>query len=185
MQPGRKQVWALVEERVANEHLRRHMLATEAIMRAVAPRFGGDPEEWALAGLAHDIDSEETEADHTKHGAVAAALLGELGASAEMVHAVQAHNAMTGVVAETPFDLALLAADQLSGLITAAALIRPDKSLHGVQLKSLRKRFRETAFARGVDRASIARCEDAGVPLDEFMEIGLAAMQGIAADLGL
>ena len=102
-----------------------------------------------------------------------------------MVHAVQAHNAMTGVVAETPFDLALLAADQLSGLITAAALIRPDKSLAGVQLKSLRKRFRETAFARGVDRASIARCEDAGVPLDEFMEIGLAAMQGIAADLGL
>lgn len=185
MRPSRDEVWELVEQQVANEHLRRHMLATEAIMRAVAPRLGGDPQAWALAGLAHDLDSEQTEADHTRHGAVAAALLAELGAPAEVVHAVQAHNVTTGVAAETPFDLALLAADQLSGLITAAALIRPDKSLAGVQLKSVRKRFRETAFARGVDRESITRCDEAGVPLEEFMAIGLAAMQSVARDLDL
>jgi predicted hydrolase (HD superfamily) len=101
------------------------------------------------------------------------------------VHAVAAHNPATGVAAESAFDVALQAADQLSGLITAAALIRPDKRLAEVQLKSVRKRYREGAFARGVDREAIARCEGIGMPLEEFMAIGLAAMQSIAADLGL
>lgn len=185
MQPSREQVWALLEDQVANEHLRRHMLATEAIMRALATRLGGDPAEWALAGLGHDLDSEQTEGSMERHGLDASATLARLGASAQVVHAVAAHNPATGVVAESAADLALLAADQLSGLITAAALVRPDKSLAGVQVKSLRKRFRETAFARGVDREAILRCQDLDLPLDEFFAIGLAAMQGIAADLSL
>lgn len=185
MAPTREQVLALVEERVANEHLRRHMLATEAIMGAVAPHLGGDPAAWALAGLAHDLDSEQTEGDFTKHGAEASAMLAGLGAPPEVVHAVAAHNPATGVAAESAFDVALQAADQLSGLITAAALIRPDKRLAEVQLKSVLKRYREGAFARGVDREAIARCEGIGMPLEEFMALGLAAMQGIAADLGL
>ena len=103
----------------------------------------------------------------------------------EAAHAVEAHNAATGVVAESRFDIALLAADQLSGLITAATLVRPEKDLAGVKLKSVRKRFREGAFARGVDRESIARCADLGLELDDFMAIGLAAMQAIAPELGL
>jgi predicted hydrolase (HD superfamily) len=92
---------------------------------------------------------------------------------------------MTGVVADDTMSIALIAADQLSGLITAAALVRPDKSLLGVAPKSVRKRFKETAFARGVERESILRCEELGLPLDEFIGIGLAAMQAAAADLGL
>jgi predicted hydrolase (HD superfamily) len=185
MQPSREQVWALLEAQVANEHLRRHMLATEAIMHALAPRLGGDPVEWSLAGLGHDLDSEQTEGFRERHGLDASAALARLGASAEVVHAVAAHNPATGIVAESAVDIALLAADQLSGLITAAALVRPDKSLAGVQVKSLRKRFRETAFARGVDRQAILRCEDLDLPLDDFFAIGLTAMQSIAAELSL
>jgi putative nucleotidyltransferase with HDIG domain len=181
----RDDVLALVAARVANEHLRRHMLATEAIMRALAVRLGEDPDLWGLAGLAHDLDSEETEGDFTRHGAEAAETLRGLGMPEEAAHAVAAHNPDTGVTASSPFDVALIAADQLSGLVTAAALVRPDKDLANVQAKSVRKRFREGAFARGVDRDSIARCTELGLELDEFIALGLEAMQGIAAELGL
>jgi putative nucleotidyltransferase with HDIG domain len=126
MSVARTDVLAAVEARVANEHLRRHMLATEAIMRAFAARFQEDPETWGLAGLAHDLDSEETEADFSRHGAEAAATLESLGASPEVVHAIAAHNPATGVAGESRMDVALIVADQLSGLITAATLIRPD-----------------------------------------------------------
>lgn len=185
MSVSRADVLALLEARVANEHLRRHMLACEAIMRALAGRFGEDADVWGLAGLGHDLDSEETEGDFSRHGAESAAALETLGAPAEVVHAVAAHNPATGVMGKTRIDIALIVADQLSGLITAATLIRPDKELAGVQLKSLRKRYREGAFARGVDRAAIARCSELGLDLDDALALGLAAMQGIAAELGL
>jgi uncharacterized protein len=181
----RAAVLAEVEARVANENLRRHMLATEAIMRALAVRFDEDPDVWGLAGLGHDLDSEETEDDFTRHGAVASARLRELGLPEEAAHAVAAHNPDTGVAASGRLDVALVAADQLSGLITAAALVRPDKDLAGVKVKSVRKRYREGAFARGVDRASIARCQELDLELDDFFALGLDAMQGIAPDLGL
>jgi hypothetical protein len=184
-QATRDQVLALLEQRVANEHLRRHMLATEAIMRAVAVRLGQDEELWGLAGLAHDLDAEETGDDFSRHGLGAAEALRDLGVPEDAAHAVAAHNPDTGTVARAPLDIALIAADQLSGLITAAALVRPGKDLAGVQLKSVRKRYREGAFARGVDRASIARCEELGLGLDDFMALGLQAMQGIAPRLGL
>jgi hypothetical protein len=175
----------LVERDVENLNLRRHMLACEAIMRALASRLDEDVDLWGLAGLVHDIDVEHTTEDATRHGLEAAADLQRLGAPDEVTHAVSAHNAMTGVLAQTRMDIALVAADQLSGLVTAAALVRPDKSLAGVGLKSLRKRFRESAFARGVDRQAIDRCTEIGLERDDFMQIGLTAMQGIAADLGL
>jgi putative nucleotidyltransferase with HDIG domain len=183
--PPRDQVLAIVEARVANENLRRHMLATEAIMRGLAARLGEDPELWGLAGLAHDLDCEETADDFSRQGVVAAETLRALGAPEVVAHAVMAHNPATGVLAESRFDVALLATDQLSGLITAAALVRPDKDLAGVSLKSLRKRFRESAFARGVDRDAIVRCGELGLELDDFMSLGLTAMQGIAPHLGL
>lgn len=185
MSVARADVVALIEARVANEHLRRHMLACEAIMRALAERFGEDADAWGLAGLAHDLDSEETEGDFARHGAEAAAALDAMGAPPEVVHAVAAHNPATGVTGETRLDIALVVADQLSGLITAAALIRPDKELAGVQLKSLRKRYREGAFARGVDREAIARCAELDLELDDTLALGLEAMQAIAPDLGL
>jgi putative nucleotidyltransferase with HDIG domain len=182
---SRADVLALAAELVTNDNLRRHMLATEAIMRALAARLGGEPDEWALAGLGHDLDAEQTEEDFNRHGKVAADLLTQRGAGAAIAHAVAAHNSLTGVVADDQMSIALIAADQLSGLITAAALVRPDKSLLGVAPKSVRKRFKETAFARGVERESILRCEELGLSLDEFIEVGLSAMQGVAADLGL
>jgi putative nucleotidyltransferase with HDIG domain len=175
----------LIGESVANQNLRRHMLATEAVMRALAGRLGHDPDVWGLAGLAHDLDAEQTAGDATRHGALAAERLTGLGLPDELVHAVMAHNPATGAVAERPIDVALIAADQTTGLITAATLVRPDHALPEVKLKSVRKRLREGAFARGVDRASIARCEELGLELDEFLDIALQAMQGIAADLGL
>ncbi len=178
-------VLAEVEAHVQNVNLRRHMLATETIMRALAVRLDGDPDVWGLTGLGHDLDAEETEGDVARHGALAAEKLGGLGLPAEGTHAVAAHNPDTGVAATERIDIALIAADQLSGLITAAALVRPDKDLAGVKLKSVRKRYREGAFARGVDRESIARCEELGLELDEFFALGLEAMQGIAPELGL
>jgi putative nucleotidyltransferase with HDIG domain len=181
----RARVLAEVEARVANENLRRHMLATEAIMRALATRLGEDPEVWGLAGLGHDLDSEETEGDFVLHGAVAADALRGLCLPEEAAHAVAAHNPDTGVAATERIDVALIAADQLSGLITAAALVCPDRDLAGVKVKSVRKRYREGAFARGVDRESIARCEELGLEPDEFFAVGLEAMQGIAPELGL
>jgi len=176
---------AELAERVTSAQLRRHMLATEAIMRAVAVRLAEDADVWGAAGLAHDLDSEETAADAKRHGTVAAARLRELGLGEDAAHAVEAHNPETGVAATTRFDVALLAADQLSGLVTAAALVRPDKDLAGVKAKSVRKRFREGAFARGVDRDAIARCVELGIELDDFLALGLEAMQAIAPELGL
>lgn len=183
--PTRDDVLAVVEARVASENLRRHMLGTEAIMRAFAARLGEDQALWGLAGLAHDLDSEETAGDFSRHGAVAAETLLAMGAPEDVVRAVRAHNPATGTAATARFDIALLAADQMSGLITAAALVRPDKDLAGVKLKSLRKRFREGAFARGVDRDAIARSAELGLELDEAMQLALDAMQGIAPQLGL
>ncbi len=185
MSVDRAAVVAEVEARVANENLRRHMLATEAIMRALAVRLGEDADVWGLVGLAHDMDSEETEDDAARHGTLAAEALRSFGLPDEAVHAVAAHNPETGVVASGRIDVALIAADQLSGLVTAAALVRPEKDLAGVKVKSVRKRYREGAFARGVDRASIARCSELGLELDDFFALGLEAMQGIAPELGL
>ena len=185
MSVDRALVVAAVESRVANLNLRRHMLATEAIMRALAARLGEDADVWGLAGLAHDLDTEETGGDVARHGAVAADFVRGLGLPDEAAHAVAAHNPDTGVVAETRIDIGLIAADQLSGLVTAAALVRPEKDLAGVKVKSVRKRYREGAFARGVDRGSIARCVELGLELDDFLALGLEAMQGIAPELGL
>jgi uncharacterized protein len=182
---AREQVAGLIAGSVANEHLRRHMLATEAVMRGLAERLGHDAAVWGLAGLAHDLDAEETAGDPGRHGARAAERLAELGLPAELVHAVAAHNPETGTTADDPIDVALIAADQTTGLITAATLVRPDRDLTQVKLSSVRKRMREGAFARGVDRASILRCAELGLELDEFLAIALAAMQGIAAELGL
>jgi len=181
----RDQVAGLIAASVANDNLRRHMLATEAVMRGLAERLGHDPDVWGLAGLAHDLDAEETAGDPARHGARAAERLSELGLPAELAHAVAAHNPETGTTADTPFDVALIAADQTTGLITAATLVRPDHALPLVKLSSVRKRMREGAFARGVDRSSILRSAELGLELDEFLAIALTAMQGVAAELGL
>ena len=154
-------------------------------MRGLAVRLGHDADVWGLAGLAHDLDAEETAGDAARHGARAAERLTELGLPDELVHAVAAHNPATGVVAERP---------DRRRPDRRRPDDRPDHRGHPraarplaahVKLSSVRKRMREGAFARGVDRASITRCAELGLELDEFLAIALAAMQAVAAELGL
>lgn len=175
----------LVRENVSNGNLIKHMLATEAVMRALARHFGGDEELWGLAGLLHDIDYEITKNDAARHGLVGADLLAQQGVDPAIVYAVKAHNEALGYPRVSLMDRCLYAGEALTGLITAAALIRPEKKLAAVTPAAVLKRFGERAFARGANRATIASCEEFGIPLPEFIEIGLKAMQSIADDLGL
>ncbi|MDM7999068.1 MAG: HDIG domain-containing protein [Dehalococcoidia bacterium] len=181
----RTEALAAVRARVQNENLIKHMLATEAIMRALARRLGQDEEEWGLTGLIHDIDVELTEGQPQDHSKVGADLVKQMGASEPVCHAVLSHNEAHGVPCETLLDKALFCADPLTGLITAGALIRQDRKLAGLTVDSLKKRFKEKRFAAGASRENIASCEQIGLSLDEFLSLGLEAMKGIAPELGL
>jgi len=174
-----------VRKYVSNENLVKHMIATEAIMRALAGRFGQDKDEWGTAGLLHDIDVEITNADLAVHGKPGAEMARKLGASEAACHAILTHNETLGVAFDSLLDKALYCTDPLTGLITAGALVRPEKKLAAVEARSIRKRFKEKSFAAGANREQIARCSDIGIDLDTFIEIGLDAMKGIAAELGL
>jgi len=182
---NREEALDSVKANVDNENLIKHMLATEAIMRALARRLGEDEEEWAVTGLLHDIDVELTEEDMSTHSKLGADLARELGASEAVAHAILSHNEAHGIPRETKLDKALFCADPLTGLITAGALVRPDKKLAGLEAKSVRKRFKEKSFAAGADREQIALCSELGIELDEFIELGLEAMKGVAGSLGL
>jgi len=181
----RKEVLESIKANVENQNLVKHMLATEAIMRALAKRLGEDEEVWGLTGLLHDIDVELTEGDMSSHSKLGADLARELGASETIAHAILCHNEAHGISRETKLDKALFCADPLTGLIIAAALVRPDKKLAGLEASSVIKRFKEKSFAAGANREQIALCGEIGLELDEFIELGLVAMQRIAADLGL
>lgn len=175
-----------VKANVENENLVKHMIATEAVMRALARRLGGNEEEWGLTGLLHDIDVELTDGDMSDHSRLGSDLVREMGGSEEMAHAVLSHNQAHGVLPETNLDKALICADPLTGLLTAAALVRPDKKLTGVQVSSVKKRFKEKSFAAGANRDQIAACSTMlDIELDDFIEIGLKAMQEVAGELGL
>ncbi|KQC08578.1 MAG: phosphohydrolase [Smithella sp. SDB] len=170
---------------VKNENLVKHMLATEAIMRALARRFKENETEWELAGLLHDIDVEMTNGDLSIHSRPGAQMARDLGASEEVCHAILVHNEKHGEPCVSLMDKALFCTDPLTGLITAAALVRPDKKLSGVEAKSIRKRFKEERFAAGANREQIAKCSEIGLELDEFIALSLDAMKGVAGDLGL
>jgi putative nucleotidyltransferase with HDIG domain len=176
---------ALVEERIPGRNLVNHCVAAEAIMDALASRFelsGEERTRWALAGLLHDLDYAETGEDPERHGLVTAELLAGR-VDDEVVHAILGH--AEKVERETPMDRALYAADPTTGFIVAAALVRPDRSLAAVEVRSLLKRWKETAFARGASREQMATCEDLGLTREEFLGISLGAMRARAAELGL
>ncbi|MBA7504576.1 Ribonuclease Y [subsurface metagenome] len=174
-----------IKANVDNANLIKHMLATEAIMRALAKHLGEDEEEWGLTGLLHDIDVELTQGNMHTHSKLGADLARELGASEAVVHAILCHNEAHGIPRETKLDEALFCVDPLTGLITAAALVRPDKKLAGLEAKSVIKKFKQKGFAAGANRQQIALCSEIGIEFDQFIELGLAAMKAIAADLGL
>ena len=148
---NRKEILASIQANVQDKNMVRHMLATEAIMRALAKNLEGDEDEWGFTGLLHDIDVELVEGDFKSHSKLGADIARELGANEKMAHAILCHNEAHGIPRETKLDKALFCADPLSGLITASALVRPDK-LSGLSTKSVMKHFREKRFAAGVDR---------------------------------
>jgi putative nucleotidyltransferase with HDIG domain len=183
---NREEALGLVRSRVKSENLVNHMLATEAIMGALARRLGEDEGPWRLAGLLHDLDVEETADRMEIHGTLTVQWLREAGIDdASVLRAVAAHNPANGSSISSLMDRALFACDPLTGLVTAAALIRPEKRLELVALKSLRKRFKEPSFAKGARREDIMTCSELGLELDEFLAIGLEAMQEVSDDLGL
>lgn len=182
---NRDEALTAIRGKVKNENLIRHMLATEAIMRALARRFGEDEAEWGMAGLLHDIDVELVGGDMKEHSRLGSRLALELGASEAIAQAILTHNEAHGVPASTVMDKALFCADPITGLITAAALVRPERKLENVEARSVRKRFKEKSFAAGANRENIAACGALGLDLDEFIDLSVKAMQGVAADLGL
>jgi putative nucleotidyltransferase with HDIG domain len=175
---------SLLSEYVKGDNLKKHMLATEAIMRSLARRFGQNEDIWGMAGLLHDIDYELCGEDTEKHGALGAEMLREKGYPTEIIEAVKAHK--KGVeVDDNIMHIALCAADAVNGLITASALIKPEKSLLAIDTKFIMKRFKEKAFARGANRDEIKLCEKLGLTLEEFITLSLFAMQEIHNELGL
>uniref|UniRef100_A0A7V3PSH7 HDIG domain-containing protein n=1 Tax=candidate division WOR-3 bacterium TaxID=2052148 RepID=A0A7V3PSH7_UNCW3 len=179
----RETAWKLITSSVSNQNLIKHMLATEACLRALARRLGQDEEKWGLAGLVHDLDYEQTKDDPTSHAMVAAQLLANHNVDPEVVQAVKAHSG--NVPAVSLLDKAIVAADPVTGLIVAAALMHPTKKLANVDTDFILRRFKDKRFAAGANREQIQRCSELGLSLDEFITICLKAMQCIAGQLGL
>jgi len=182
----RAQALELVNQHITTRTMLNHCLAAEAVMRALAERVGEDPEKWGLAGLLHDLDA-ETHTDLETHTRETAQILCDKGVDGEIVEAIRLHNeqAHPGERRRTQFHHLLAAGETITGLIVATALVYPDKKLASVKPKSVRKRIKERAFAAGANRDIIRECEVGGIPLDEFCDLSLQAMQGIADELGL
>jgi putative nucleotidyltransferase with HDIG domain len=182
----REQALALLKEHVKNENMLKHCLASEAVMRALARKLGEDEELWGLAGLLHDVDVELTNADLKLHGLKAHEMLLAAGYPQTLADAVKMHNEEAhGQKRTDRFHKALAAGETITGLITATALVYPDKKLSGVKTSSITKRMKENKFAATVNRDIIRECEAIGIPLPEFAELALNAMRGISAELGL
>ncbi|HEY7980499.1 MAG TPA: HD domain-containing protein [Candidatus Eremiobacteraceae bacterium] len=181
----RGQAWSLVTEHVKSDSLRKHMLAVETCMRAYAGARGEDVERWGIVGLLHDFDWEihPTAAEHPELGC---RMLEELGWPSDIVRAIRGHATYLNVPRDTDMAKALFACDELAGLITAVAYVRPSKSVREVTLPSVLKKMKDKGFAAKVDRADIIKgAEEFGVGLDEHIAFMIAAMSENAAALGL
>jgi len=188
--PSRADAVALMHEYTASESLRKHMLAVEAAMRAYAEKLAEDPDRWGLAGLIHDFDYERyPNAAHSpsdEHPSEGVRILRERGWPEDILQAILGHATYCGVPRETPMARALFAVDELTGLITATALVRPSRSLHEVDARSVRKKMKDKAFARGVNRDDVLLgAQELGVDLDAHIQFVIDAMRARARELGL
>jgi len=184
----RQQAWDIVCEYTESPQLRRHMLAVEAAMRGYARYFDEDEEKWGLVGLLHDFDYERwPDVAANGHPNIGAPILRERGVDEETIRAILSHaTEVTGVERESRMELTLYAVDELTGLITAVALVRPSKDIGDVKVKSIRKKWKAKAFAPGVNREDVeAGAAALGIDLNEHMRIVLESMQAKAAELGL
>jgi putative nucleotidyltransferase with HDIG domain len=182
---NRAQALTIVKEHVQNQNLIRHMLAVEAAMRAYAELYGEDPEEWGVVGLLHDFDW-EIHPSMESHPQEGAPLLRERGVPEHIVRCVLSHADHTGVPRNSLMERALYACDEITGLITAVALVRPSRSVHDLKVKSVRKKWKDHRFAANVDRSEIERAaQELGVDLWEHVGRVIQAMCGIADELDL
>jgi len=178
---NRNEAFTLLKEYVKNDKMIAHCLASEAVMRAMARKLGEDEEKWGITGLLHDLDVEFTAHDMKLHAMETARILREKGLDEDILEAIMLHNedAAHGRKRTEKFHHALAAGETITGLITATALVYPDKNIQSVKPKSITKRMKEKAFAASVKRENIMECELIGIPLPEFAALALDAMKAL------
>ena len=188
--PGRDAAWDLLCEFTASDSLRKHALAVEACVRAYARKFGDDEELWGLAALLHDFDYERwpnnghhPTQEHPSQGSV---ILRERGYPEELIRAILSHADYTGIMRQSRLEHTLFACDELAGFLTACALIKPGKSIFEVETDSVKRKLKDKAFARGVNRQDVLKgAEELGIPLDDHIQFCIDAMRAVANQLGL
>jgi putative nucleotidyltransferase with HDIG domain len=188
--PSRDETLAIMHEHTASDSLRKHMLSVEAAMRAYAEKFGEDADRWGITGLIHDFDYErypnEAHSATEEHPAEGVRILRGRGFPEDILEAILGHAQYSGVPRESMMAKTLFAVDELTGLITATALVKPSRSVMEVEARSVKKKMKDKAFARGVNRDDVINgAADLGVDLDEHIAFVIAAMQRVAADIGL
>lgn len=182
----REEALKLLKENVSNLNLVKHCLAVEAVMLALAQRFGQDQEKWALAGLLHDIDYDKVKDDLSQHTLVGAEMLKSWGLPDDICRAVKTHNEAHGLFPESLLAKALLVVDPLTGLIVASALVLPSKKLADLTVENVLNRLGEKSFAKGANREIIKKCQEyLDLSLEDFVSIGLKSMQEVSQELGL
>jgi putative nucleotidyltransferase with HDIG domain len=182
----RDDAFEILAAHIQSDSLRKHCLATEAIMCWLAPRFNADAELWGIAGLLHDLDFEATRDKPELHGVMTSEMLAQYALPREITDAIQRHNAETlQLRRESIIDFALSCAETITGLIVAAALVHPDRKIRQLSAKSVIKRMKSKDFARNVNREHIVLCERIGIPLAEFIQLSIDAMTSISDELGL
>ena len=187
---NRDDAWTLLCEYTQNENLLKHALAVEACVRAYARKLGGDEQLWGLTALLHDFDYERwpNEARHPtqEHPYEGSKILRERGYPEELIRAILSHADYSGVPRQTPLEHALFACDELAGFLTACALVKPGKSIFEVETDSVKRKLKDKAFARGVNRQDVLKgAEELGVPLEEHIRFCIEAMRAVADRLGL
>ena len=179
----REEALKLIRSKTKNANLIKHMLATEACMKALARYLEEDEELWGLTGLLHDLDYEETLDNFPQHGVASAKILTNMEVNAQVIYAIQAHTGQTP--AKSPMAKALYAVDPLTGLIVASSLMHPSKSLAKTDVPFIMNRFQDASFAKGANRSQIQTCTGLGMTLPVFVKVSLEAMQAIAKELEL
>jgi putative nucleotidyltransferase with HDIG domain len=188
----KEQADELVEKYIKEPMTKLHLLESEAIMRELAKHFGEDEEKWGIIALLHDIDWDLTKNKHEQHCVKAQEILRQAGASQFLIETIISHGydnetipSLKNKKRKTTIQHCLAAAETLTGIIVASALVQPDKKLASVQLPSLKKKFKSKSFAANCNRDQVGECEKAGISIDDFLEIGLRALQLISSKLGL
>ncbi|MFZ5516406.1 MAG: HD domain-containing protein [Candidatus Zhuqueibacterota bacterium] len=179
----RDEAYALAKSKFSNKNLFKHVLAVEAVMREIAHYFGEDEAKWGLAGLLHDLDYEETMHCPERHTLVTEEMLQKYDIDSEIIDAIKCHN--DKAPRDTRMGKVIYAADPVTGLIVAAALMHPDRKLKSIDVPFIMRRYKEKRFAAGANREQIQSCADFGLTLEQFLDIALCAMQKIDKELGL